>query len=177
METPLKKKNIFTVYPQQAVDYKAKVKASLATKYIGFAEGIEGSSTELYRIQVEKYANTDDYTDNDIIFVSIGGKRGCLEIRKVQQDRTIKEALKAIELGAILITDSVGYIHYNSRTKQQFPTTITVEEFANEIGLYNIGEKRLQNTLIAKNYNYTEQTINGHTLGIWNKMQLNIIKT
>ena len=170
MDILLKKKNIFTVYPQQAVDYKAKVKASLATKYIGFAEGIEGSSTELYRMQVGKYANTDDYINNDIIFVSIGGKRALPEIRKHQQDRTIKEALKAIESGAILITDSVGYIHYNSRTKQQFPISCSIEEFENELGLYNLGEKRLHNTLIAANYNYTEQTIDGCILGIWKKL-------
>ena len=170
MDITINKKNIFTVYPKQAVDYKAKIKASLATKYIGFAEGIEGSSTDLYRVQVGNYANTNDYTDNDIIFVSIGGKRGFPEIRKHQQDRTIKEALKAIESGAILITDSVDYIHYNSRTNQQFPITISIEEFEEELGLYNLGEKRLHNTLIAANYNYTEQTIEGYILAIWNNM-------
>ena len=169
MDILLKKKNIFTVYPQQAVDYKAKVKASLATKYIGFAEGIEGSSTDSYRTQAGKFANTNDYTENDIIFVSIGGKKGSVETRILQQDKTIKEALKAIESGAILITDSVDYIHYNSRTKQQFPITISVDEFTNEIGLYNLGEKRLHNILISENYNYTEQTIDGCILGIWKK--------
>jgi exodeoxyribonuclease-5 len=165
----LEKQNMFTVKPIQAADKKAIVKASVATQYIGFGEGIPNSSTELYRKQAGKFANTGNYSSNDVIFVSIGGKRGDVNVRKQQQDLTIKEALKAIESGATLITDNVKYIHYNSKTKQQRPETITVEEFSKEDGLYNLGEKRLYENLKAKGYNYSEQTIDNQVLGIWKK--------
>ena len=173
-ETVLKPRNLFTVKPIQAVDKKAVIKASIATQFIGFGEGISGSSTELYRQQAGKFANTGNYSSNDVIFVSIGGKRPTnnLELRKSQQDRTIKEAIKAIEAGATLITDNVNYIHYNSKTKQQRPITMSVEEFRKENGLYNEGEKRLYENLKSKGYNYSEQTIDGQTLGIWNKQSI-----
>ena len=118
--------------------------------------------------------NSGNYSSNDVIFVSIGGKRPTnnLELRKSQQDRTIKEAIKAIEAGATLITDNVNYIHYNSKTKQQRPITMSVEEFRKEDGLYNEGEKRLYENLKSKGYNYSEQTIDGQTLGIWNKQSI-----
>lgn len=261
----LQKQNIFTVKPIQAVDRKAVIKASVANKFIGFAEGIEGSSTENYRQQILKqigkkipivgdivtinfeidykdvevkakilaleinldenisnkgfsvdleniktgkkygvYVNTDgtisqfegkgglrigtdnyikefdidsqkeadivnsgNYSSTDVVFVSIGGKRGNETIRKKQQDKTIIEALKAIEAGATLITDNVNYIHYNSKTKQQRPITLSVQEFEKEDGLYNLGEKRLYENLKDKGYSYSEQTIDGQVLGIW----------
>ena len=142
------KKGIFTVTPAQAADKKATIKASIATQYIGFGEGIPNSSTELYRQQAGQYANTGNYSSNDIIFVSIGGKRGTEQQQKTQQDRTIQEALKAIEAGSTLITDNRDYI--NSST-------------------YNTGEKRLYKNLEAKGYNYSEVTIDGQTLGVWTK--------
>ena len=144
----LQKQNIFTVNPIQGVDKKAIIKASLSNKYIGFGEGISGSSTEHYRKQVGKYANVGNYNSKDVIFVSIGGKRGNPELRKVQQDRTIKEALKAIEQGATLITDNKSYVDSST---------------------YNEGEKRLALNLKHKGYNYTEQTIDGQVVGIWRK--------
>jgi len=263
----LERKNLFNVTPIQSADKKAVIKASVATQYIGFGEGITGSSTELYRQQILKqsnkkipkigdivtinfeidyknvevkakiinleiyldetisnkgfsvdleniktgkkygvYVDTDgtisqfegkgglrigtdnyikefninsqketsivnsgNYSTNDVIFVSIGGKRGNEQIRKEQQDRTIKEALKAIENGATLITDNVNYIHYNSITKQQRPITMSIEEFRKENGLYNEGEKRLYENLKSKGYNYSEQTIDGQLLGVWKK--------
>ena len=145
----LKLQNLFTVKPIQAVDKKAVIKASIATQFIGFGEGIAGSSTELYRQQAGKFANTGNYSTDDVIFVSIGGKRPAnnLELRKSQQDRTIKEALKAIENGATLITDNKSYV---------------------ESSTYNEGEKRLAKNLEAKGYIYSEQTIDGQLLGIWN---------
>lgn len=142
----LKKQNIFTVKPIQSADKKAIIKASVANKYIGFGEGIPNSSTELYRKQAREFANVGNYNSNDVIFVSIGGKRGNPEIRKQQQDKTIKEALKAIELGATLITDNKSYVESSD---------------------YNEGEKRLAKNLEAKGYNYSEQTIDGQVLGIW----------
>ena len=144
----LEKQSIFTVKPIQAADKKAIVKASVANKFIGFAEGIVGSSTDLYSKQAGKYANTGNYSNNDVIFVSIGGKRGNPEIRKQQQDKTIKEAIKAIEAGATLITDNKAYVESSD---------------------YNEGEKRLAKNLKVKGYKYSEQTIDGQVLGIWKK--------
>lgn len=144
----LKKQNIFTVNPIQAVDKKASVKASVATQYIGFGEGIVNSSTENYRQQAAEYANTGNYSSKDVIFVSIGGRRGNENIRKSQQDKTIKEALKAIEAGATLITDNKSYVESSD---------------------YNEGEKRLAKNLEAKGYNYSEQTVDGQILGVWTK--------
>ena len=140
--------NIFSVSPIQSVDKKAIVKASIATKYIGFADGIANSSTALYARQAGEYANTGDYNNNDVIFVSIGGKRGDESLRKQQQDRTIKEAIKALDLGATIIVDNKSYIANNS---------------------YNEGELRLQKNLEAKGYIYSETTINGQVLGVWKK--------
>lgn len=142
------KKNLFTIKPIQSVDKKAIVKASIANKFIGFGENIAGSSTELYRQQAGKYANTGNYSPKDVIFISIGGKRGNEQVRKSQQDKTIREALKAIEAGATLITDNKSYVESSD---------------------YNEGEKRLAKNLEAKGYNYSEVTIDEQVLGVWNK--------
>lgn len=147
-KSDLSEKNILTVEPIQSVDKKAKSKAKIATQYIGFAEGIAGSSTALYAKQAGKYANTGNYLPSDVIFVSIGGKRGNEATRKIQQDRTIREAIKALEAGATLITDNEAYVESNS---------------------YNEGEKRLAANLKAKGYNYFEITVDGNLLGVWNK--------
>ena len=141
-------KNVFTVTPIQAVDKKAKSKAKIATQYIGFAEGIKGSSTALYAKQAGKFANTGEYSSNDTVFVSVGGKRGNETVRKQQQDRTIREAIKALEAGATLITDNAAYVESNS---------------------YNEGEKRLAANLKAKDYSYSEITVDGNVLGTWSK--------
>ena len=93
-------------------------------------------------------------------------------VKKQQQDRTIKEAIKALEAGATLITDNIQYIHYNSKTKQQRPINLTVEEFKKEDGLYNLGEKRLYENLKAKDYNYSEITVDGNLLGVWKKQSV-----
>ena len=147
------KKNIFTVTPTQAADKKAIPKASIATQFIGFGEDIVGkngtrSSTQLYREQAGTFANTGNYSSEDIIFVSIPGLRGNPEIVKREQDKTIKEALKAIENGATLITDNQKYI---------------------ESSAYNTGEKRLFKNLEAKGYSYSEGTVDGELIGVWNK--------
>lgn len=148
------KKNIFTVTPQQGVsDNKAKAKASIATQYIGFGEGIVGkdgkrSSTQIYREQVGTLANTGNYSSNDVIFVSVPGLRGNAEIAKREQDKTIIEAIKAIEAGATILTDNKKYI---------FDST------------YNTGEQRLYDNMKAKGYNYSEITVDGQLIGTWSK--------
>jgi len=165
-------KNIFSVKPIKGrPDKKATIKSSIATQYIGFAEGIAGSSTASYASDAGFFANTGNYGSEDVIFVSIGGKRGGVKVRKEQQDKTIKEAIKAVEAGATIITDNVNYIHYNSKTKKQRPITLSVKEFEQENGLYNLGEKRLYENMKAKGYNYSEVTIDGQTLGTWSKSE------
>ena len=87
-----------TVKPIQITDKKAIVKASLANKFIGFAEGITGSSTESYMQQIgDKYANVGNYNSNDVVFVSIGGKRGNEQVRKEQQESYGQGALSRIK--------------------------------------------------------------------------------
>ena len=150
------KKNIFTVTPQQGVsDNKAKAKASIATQYIGFGEGIVGkdgkrSSTQIYREQVGVFANTGNYSSNDVIFVSVPGLRGDEAIAKREQDKTIKEAIKAVEAGATILTDNKKYIDSSA---------------------YNTGEKKLYNAMQDKRYNYSEITVDGQTIGTWSKLQ------
>ena len=152
--TKFGKKNLFTVTPQEGVtDNKAKAKASIATQYIGFGEDIVGrdgkrSSTQIYREQAGPYANTGSYSSADVIFVSIPGLRGDAAIAKREQDKTIKEAIKAIELGATILTDNKLYT---------------------ETSKYNTGEQRLYKNMEAKGYTYAEVTIDGQTLGTWSK--------
>lgn len=104
---------------------------------------------------VEPRANTGNYSSNDVVFVSVPGKRGTEVQQKTQQDRTIKEAIKAVEAGATILTDNKSYIDSNP---------------------YNTGEKRLYANMEANGYNYSEQTIDGQVLGIWNKNQPTDIK-
>ena len=108
----------------------------------------DGAAAIEFEVIKSDIVNSGNYSSNDVIFVSIGGKRGNEQIRKEQQDRTIKEALKAIEAGATLITDNKSYV---------------------ESSTYNEGEKRLAKNLEAKGYNYLEQTVDGQVLGVWSK--------
>jgi len=142
------KKNLFTVTPVQAADKKATIKASIATQFIGFGEGISGSSTELYRQQAGALANTGNYSVDDIVFVSVPGKRGDAAIAKREQDKTIKEAIKAVEAGATILTDNKAYT---------------------DASTYNTGEKRLYANMETKGYNYSEITVDGQVIGTWSK--------
>lgn len=140
-------KQRFTIVPLHAIDKKATIKASMSNKYIGFADGINGSSTANYAKQAKKQnipVNSNDYTNGDVIFVSIPGKRGDADIRKQQQDLTIKEAIKALNAGATILTDTKNYTDNST---------------------YNEGEKRLKANLEHLGFQYTE--ING--VGVWNK--------
>jgi hypothetical protein len=149
IETP---KNIFTVKPTKTVDKKAVAKAKIATQFIGFAEGIKDSSTGLYGKQAGQYANTGNYSSDDVIFVSVLGKRGNESIRKTQQDKTIREAIKALKAGATVITDNEEYVRSSS---------------------YNEGEKRLADNLKHKGYYYSEIVVDGNKLGAWSKSKNN----
>jgi hypothetical protein len=112
--------------------------------------GIDNTQSEPKIINKSSIVNSNNYSSNDVVFVSIVGKRGNEQVRKEQQDKTIKEALKAIEAGATLITDNKSYV---------------------ESSTYNEGEKRLAKNLEAKGYIYSEQTIDGQVIGVWNKNQ------
>ena len=140
-------KQKFTITPLHDADKKAAIKASMANKYIGFANGINGSSTANYAEQAKKQnipVNSNDYNNNDIIFVSVPGRRGDINIRKQQQDITIKEAIKALNAGATILTDTKNYTDNST---------------------YNEGEKRLKSNLEYLGFKYIE--ING--IGVWNK--------
>jgi hypothetical protein len=143
-------KNLFTVNPIQKADTKAISKASIATQFIGYGSGIPNSSTELYRQQAGQYANTGKYSSNDVIFVSVPGKRGNENIRHKQQSLTIKEAEKALLAGATLLTDNKEYTEKSN---------------------YNEGEKRLLKYFTNKGYFYSEININNEKIGVWNLNQ------
>ena len=152
------KKNLFTVTPQKGVsDNKAKAKASIATQLIAYGEDIVGkdgkkSTSFLYGEEVKaqnpSIVNSGNYSANDVIFVSIPGLRGDAEIAKREQNKTIKEAIKALEAGAIILTDNKAYTFDPKNT-------------------YNTGEKRLYKNMEAKGYSYSEITVDGQVLGVW----------
>jgi len=81
--------NHLNIISANNADKKASIKGSMANKFIGFADGINGSSTANYARQAGKYANVGNYNSNDVIFVSIPGKRGDETVRHEQQNRTI----------------------------------------------------------------------------------------
>lgn len=140
-------KQKFTIVPLHDIDKKANIKASMSNKYIGFANGINGSSTANYAQQAKNQnipVNSNDYNSNDVIFVSVPGKRGDANVRKQQQDLTIKEAIKALNAGATILTDTKNYTDNSN---------------------YNEGEKRLKANLEYLGIKYVE--ING--IGVWNK--------
>lgn len=136
------------IIPANNADHTASIKASLANKFIGFGDGIPNSSTANYAKQAGNKANVGNYNFQDVVFVSIPGLRGDEIIRHAQQDRTINEALKALNAGATLLTDNKEYT-----TKSQ----------------YNEGEKRLAKALENAGAIYSEIQKNGQIIGKWTK--------
>lgn len=165
----IEKRNILEVTPSKSVDRKAKVKASLANRYIGFANDIPGSSTQLYANQINDQSldlyrdgkiddatglvNGKHYSSSDVVFVSIPGKRGDASIRKREQDKTIILAMDAIEQGATILTDNVEYTNNSD---------------------YNEGELRLYKNLEVNGYVYSEIVVDGETIGTWEKRPTDI---
>jgi predicted NAD-dependent protein-ADP-ribosyltransferase YbiA (DUF1768 family) len=142
-------KNIFKVNPINGrPDNKAIAKSKIATKFIGFAEGIAGSSTGSYAEQAGENANTGSYSPTDVVFVSVPGKRGSAKLQKENQDKTIAEAIKAVEAGATILTDNKAYIDSST---------------------YNTGEKRLYEAMEKAGYNYSEVTVDDQVIGTWSK--------
>lgn len=134
------------ITPANSVDKKAAIKGAMANKFIGFAEGIFNSSTGKYAQQAGDKANTGNYTSDDVVFVSIPGKRGNEDARHQQQDRTIAEALKALKAGATLLTDNKAYT---------------------ENSTYNEGEKRLAKALNNAGAIYSEIQKDNQIIGVW----------
>lgn len=134
------------ITPTNSVDKKAAIKGAMANKFIGFAEGIFNSSTGKYAQQAGDKANTGNYTPDDVVFVSIPGKRGNEDARHQQQDRTIAEALKALKAGATLLTDNKVYT---------------------ENSTYNEGEKRLAKALNNAGAIYSEIQKDNQIIGVW----------
>lgn len=134
------------ITPANSVDKKAAIKGAMANKFIGFADGIFNSSTGKYAQQAGDKANTGNYTSDDVVFVSIPGKRGNEDVRHQQQDRTIAEALKALKAGATLLTDNKAYT---------------------ENSTYNEGEKRLAKALNDAGAIYSEIQKDNQTIGVW----------
>ena len=134
------------ITPANNVDKKAAIKGAMANKFIGFAEGIFNSSTGKYAQQAGDKANTGNYTSDDVVFVSIPGKRGNEDVRHQQQDRTIAEALKALKAGATLLTDNKAYT---------------------ENSTYNEGEKRLAKALNNAGAVYSEIQKDNQIIGVW----------
>ncbi len=127
-------------------DKTAAIKGAMANKFIGFADGISNSSTGKYAQQAGDKANTGNYTSDDVVFVSIPGKRGNEDVRHQQQDRTIAEALKALKAGATLLTDNKAYTENSD---------------------YNEGEKRLAKALNDAGATYSEIQKDNQTIGVW----------
>lgn len=140
----LEEKNILKVKPSKSVDLKAISKAKLATKYIGFGE--EGSSTALYAKQTGDKANTGSYTPDDVVFVSINGGNDSTTKNELR-NKTIEEALVAGKAGATLITDNASYIASKEYNK--------------------LGEGRLAQALKDNGFEYGEQVVGKHTVGVW----------
>lgn len=142
-------KGLFTVEPIQAADKKAVSKAKIATKYLGFSEGISGSSTDLYSKQAGIYANTGLYTNTDVVFASFSGKRGGdrnIPTRAANFEKAKAELNLAIAAGATILTDNAGYL---------------------KEGDYNEGEWNASEYLKSKGMSYTEVEVDGHIIGAW----------
>ena len=143
--------DILKITPIQSADRKAVSKSKISNKYIGFADNIAGSSTAHYARQAGELANTGTYNSNDVVFVSVPGARGDANNRRVQQNRTIEEAVKALESGAVILTDNKAYT---------------------DLSKYNEGEKRLKQHLEKRKYKYYEITVDGNRIGVWSKAEI-----
>lgn len=128
-------------------------KVKLATQYIG--EGVVNSSTDRYKRLYEKYnlANTGNYTEDDIIWVSSNGKRKnrfnpvIINDQVLTYEGILQGAYKNIDLGikanCTFIMDTLDHLE---KTK-----------------LYNIGELQLMEYLKNNNYRRIDRS------GIWRK--------
>ncbi|MCK5914770.1 MAG: hypothetical protein KAG92_01420 [Deltaproteobacteria bacterium] len=109
--------------------YKDAKKFKSITKFIG--HGSEHSSTEAYRIALQTIANTGQYSETDIVGISVEGRRH----RRKTLDT--EEVLKAIKGRATIVTD----------------------DYANRCRHYNLGERQVAEFLL--DHRYREQDESG----------------
>ncbi|QIB67154.1 hypothetical protein [Kineobactrum salinum] len=104
---------------------KDQIKSDQATKFIG--QGSSRSSTEKYRKAWGERANCGDYTDRDVVFISVEGNRGG------RKEPDFEEIKRAIAANASFITDSL----------------------LNRSRPYNIGERQVAQYLDLMSYTET----------------------
>ena len=100
----LKKAGVFS---KNVLGNKDYIKAIKATKYIGY--GAVNSSTERYRLAAGDLANCGVYTKEEVIWVSINGRRqGAISVNSLLY---MEELTKAMRAGATFVQDQdgVGY--------------------------------------------------------------------
>jgi hypothetical protein len=162
-QTELPLQELFTVKGITNPDKeKAPAKAAVSTKYIGFGEG----STAKYADQIQKQVddngldelvNIDEYTKDDVIFVSVNGKDSSTNDYKtgfVASMRKTKKLLKkAIDAGATIVKDTEDFIYKNN------DQNLSEEEFMSNPQLYNIGEKLISDYLDKNGYEYSKANV------------------
>lgn len=113
------------------INLKDQLKINCADKFIGFSNKILNSSTAQYALQAGFKANTGRYNKNDVIFTSILGRRGDIQYRRWDQNRTIDESLNALHRGAIVLTDNIDYLKYSMRDSYGYIDDDNSNIFAN----------------------------------------------
>jgi hypothetical protein len=102
-------------------------KAKIANKFIGY--GVVGSSTDLYSIILpQEVVNCGTYTANDIVFVSINGRRG--NRVSLEHPALRGQLVAAVTAAACIVCD-------NKRHRNRS---------------FNIGERELATTLVCADY-------------------------
>jgi hypothetical protein len=95
---------------------KDQVKADLANKFIGF--GRPESSTAQYAIDAGKNANTGEYCEDDIVFISANGGK-MTDDWYAMMKQTREEILKAVKHGVTFITDKAYHRHREYNTGER----------------------------------------------------------
>ena len=133
--------NTSKIMVETAYQQKDMAKAKIANKFIGI--GAVGSSTEHYAENLpQEVVNCGEYTDKDVVFVSMNGnRRDRISIKHPILDREIQAAIDA---GAAIVADTPYHRGRN----------------------FNVGERELEYRLM--DCGYTE-TIHYH-FSIWRKM-------
>lgn len=160
--TTLKKREELSSVPKD-LKFKSAEKASVSNKFIGYTDpNIPGMTSKLAR-GAGDLTNTGEYSDTDVVFVSIAGNRGLSKegpFSKNPSDsdkkwlynlnQTTEEVFLALDSGATIITDPISYTNKNS---------------------YNVGEKALAEELTKLHdegkIDYKEEVVDGETIGVW----------
>lgn len=168
-------KNVLTrlIKPANTTDAKAKVKAKISNKFIGYGVTINNreGATSKYQRESGTFANTSNYNSNNVVFVSVPGRRGAIGANRdtvnKAQENTIEEALLAIKSGAVLVTDNTDYI-FTEKSGVRHPDNESISYYEDK-DLYNIGEIKLYKRLIKAGYKAETITVDNQELNIWRK--------